>query len=89
MSYMPIHFNGSAPHYQDVLNSHKARRRPDRPKIPVLARLIWENDGEQWCHGHALRLDPGVAIFVELRDPRCRSTGVWLSPNDVIWPGKF
>ena len=89
LSHSSVHFTGGAPRYQDVLNGHEARRRPDRTKIPVLARVVWRDDGEQWCHGHALRLDPGIAIFVELHDRRCRFTGVWLSPDDVIWPGKF
>jgi len=89
MSYNPVHFTGGVPHYQDVLNGHEARRRPDRPKIPVLARIVWETDGEQWCHGYAVRLDPGIAIFVEFSDRRCRFTGAWLSPDDVIWPGKI
>ena len=88
MSYHPIQFSGGVPHYQDVVNSLTARERPERPKIPVLARVEWDTDGEQWCHGHALRLDPGIAIFIELSDPRCRFTGVWLSFDDVIWPGK-
>lgn len=88
MSDNPVHFTGGVPRYQDVLNGHEARRRPDRSKIPVLARIVWESDGEQWRHGYALRLDPDVAIFVEFSDPRCRFTGVWLSLDDVIWPGK-
>lgn len=88
MFYKPIQFSGGVPHYQHVVNSLKARDRPSRPKIPVLAHIVWEVDGEQWCHGEAVRLDPGMAIFVELSDPRCRFTGVWLSPGEVIWPGK-
>lgn len=43
----------------------------------------------EWKDGHALRLDPaGPAIFIELSDPRCKFTGVWLHPDDVQWKGK-
>lgn len=52
------------------------------------ARIEWEQDGEEWVSGNALRLDPDVAIFVEFSDKRCKITGAWLSPDDVSWPGK-
>lgn len=45
--------------YQHVLNGGPARRLPDRRPILVRARLVWEDDGEE------LRLDPGMAIFVQ------------------------
>lgn len=89
MTESHVHFTGSTPHYQHVLNSLPARDRPARTKLPVRARLEWERDGEEWKDGHALRLDPaGPAIFVELSDPRCKFTGVWLHPDDVDWEGK-
>ena len=50
---------------------------------------MWEQDGEEWQAGNALRLDSdGPAIFVELKDKRCKFTGVWLDPVDVWWKGK-
>lgn len=88
MSYRPIQFSGSLPNTQHVLNGLGARDRPERPKVQVSARVIWEIDGEEWVVGDALRLDPGVAIFVQFADPRCKFTGVWLGPNDVWWEGK-
>lgn len=85
----PVHFTGSAPKWQNVTNSLPARDKPTRTKIPVRARLVWEQDGEEWKDGHALRLDTaGPAIFVELQDKRCRFTGVWLHPDDVQWEGE-
>lgn len=77
------------PVYQRVLNGGPARRLPDRRPIPVRARIVWENDGEEWVDGDALRLDPGVAIFVQFADPRCKFTGIWLSPDDVVWEGEL
>lgn len=88
MSYSSVHFTGGIPAYQRVLNDLGARRRPERNKLSVRARIVWETDGEEWVDGEALRLDPGVAIFVELSDKRCRFTGAWLSPDDVWWEGK-
>lgn len=82
-------FTGNPPRWQKVLNSLPARARPDRKKIPVRARVVWERDGEEWLDGNALRLDPGIAIFVELSgQPRCKFTGVWLDPKDVWWESK-
>lgn len=54
-----------------------------RPPVPVRARIVWEHDGETWLDGQARRLDPGAAIFVEIRDKRCQFTGLWLAPDDV------
>lgn len=89
MSDRPVHFTGGAPKWQSILNALTARDKPARAKIPVRARLVWEQDGEEWKAGNALRLDSdGPAIFVELQDKRCKFTGVWLNPNDVWWSGK-
>lgn len=84
-----VHFTGGALKCQEVLNSLPARDKPARTKLPVRASLVWEQDGEEWKDGQALRLDAaGPAIFVELQDKRCKFTGVWLDPNDVWWEGK-
>lgn len=89
MTESKVHFSGSALKWQEVLNALPARDEPDRTKIPVRARLEWAEDGEEWKDGYALRLDArGPAIFVELRDRRCKFTGVWLHPDDVWWVGK-
>lgn len=75
-------------YWQEVLNRLPARDLPDRPAVSVRARLVWARDGVEWVDGEARRLDPGVAIYVELRDRRCNTLGVWLSPDDVWWPGR-
>lgn len=80
---------GDPPDRQHILNSLPARDRPDRNRVPVRARIVWERDGEQWVTGHALRLDTdGNAIFVEFLDRRKWFTGAWLAPEDVVWGGK-
>ena len=81
----PVHFTGGVPRYQRVLNALPARDRPLRSRVPVRARVVWEDDGEEWVSGEAARLDRGVGIFVELADRRCRFTGVWLRYEDVDW----
>lgn len=43
-----VHFTGSALQWQHVLNSLPARDKPARAKVPVRARLVWEQDGEEW-----------------------------------------
>lgn len=75
-------------YWQTMLNELPARDLPDRPTVPVRARIEWERDGIEWIDGQAKRLDPGAAIYVELRDRRCNTLGAWLAPNDVWWPGK-
>ncbi|MGO2037019.1 MAG: hypothetical protein ACTH2U_11120 [Brevibacterium sp.] len=80
---------GDPPARQDILNSLPARDRPDRKRVPVRARIVWERDGEEWKGGHAIRLDvEGNAIFVEFLDSRKKFTGAWLHPDDVVWNGK-
>lgn len=80
---------GDPPNLQAILNALPARDRPERKRVPVRARVLWEHDGEQRVNGHALRLDiEGNAIFVEFLDARYRFTGAWLRPDDVMWDGK-
>lgn len=82
-------FAPGPPQYQKILNQLPARDKPQREKIPVRARLVWERDGEEWAESRASRLDAaGPAIYVELDDRRCRTVGVWLHPDDVWWEGK-
>lgn len=82
-------FTGNPPKQQDILNALPARNRPERKRIPVQARIMWEHDGEEWIDGHALRLDEnGPVIFVEFGDARKKFAGVWLRPDDVQWDGK-
>lgn len=71
---------------QEAFNALAARDCPDRTKIPVRARLVWENDGEECKDGEALGLGvKGPAIFFELVAGRCKFTRVWLHPAAVVW----
>lgn len=89
MTDSTVHFTGSALKWHPLPNALPARDIAARTKLPVCARLVWEQDGKEWKDGQALRLDAaGPAIFVELQDKRCKFTGVWLHPDDVWWPGK-
>lgn len=82
-------FAPGPPKYQEVRNRLPARDKPQRDRITVRARLVWEYDGEEWIECVASRLDAdGPAIYVELADSRCRTVGVWLHPDDVWWEGK-
>jgi len=60
----------------------------NRPPVPVRARILWERDGAEGVDGVATRLGFDGAIFVELKDRRCSTLGLWLSLDDVWWPGK-
>ncbi len=77
------------PDYQNITNALLARFKRNRERISVQARLVLENDGEDWVTGHALRLDTkDGAIFIEFQDARHRFTEAWLTLDDVMWDGK-
>ena len=76
-------------YWQKVRNGAGARGSyRDRPPVPVRARVVFEHDGEVWLDGTATRLGFDCAIFVELKDRRVQTVGVWLDPHDVWWDGK-
>lgn len=76
-------------YWQKILNDADARGSyRDRPPVPVRARVVFATDGEVWLDGMATRLGFDGAIFVELKDRRVQTIGVWLPPSDVWWPGK-
>ncbi|WP_240373011.1 hypothetical protein [Brevibacterium zhoupengii] len=76
-------------YWQDIRNAVSARASfQDRPPLPVRARIEWARDGAEGIDGTATRLGFDGVIFVELKDRRCSTLGVWLSPDDVWWPGK-
>lgn len=52
------------------------------------ARIEWERDGVEGLDGMATRQGFDGAIFVEIKDRRCSTLGVWLHPDDVWWLGK-
>ena len=59
-----------------------------RGPIPVRVRLVWAVDGEEWQDGRAVgwsvRRGYVPVVLVELpREPRCRTTSVWVAASDV------
>lgn len=76
-------------YWQEIRNAAGARPSfQDRPPLQVRARIEWERDGIEGVDGMATRLGFDGAIYVELKDRRCSTLGVWLSPDDVWWEGK-
>lgn len=77
-------------YWQKIRNDAGARGSyRDRPSLPVRARLVFECDGEVWLEGTATRLGFDGAIFVETKDRRVQTIGVWLMPVDVWWKEKL
>lgn len=76
-------------YWKKIDNARPARETfQNRVPVKVRARIVWEYDGTEGVDGVATRLGFDGAIFVELKDRRCSTVGVWLSPDDVWWPGK-
>jgi hypothetical protein len=61
-----------------------AATTPDRRRIPVVARVVWRDVGEELVEGYAMRWTGG-SVFVTPRGVRCRNgtLGVWLGAIDV------
>lgn len=77
-------------YWQKIRNDAGARGSyQDRPPMWVSARIVFERDGEVWLDGTATRLGFDGAIFVESKDRRVQTIGVWLMPGDVWWEGKL
>jgi hypothetical protein len=72
--------------WQRILNESFPRDARDIPAqrdpIPVRVRVVWKRDGEEWVDGEATRWTERV-VFVEFRDRRLSTIGVWVRPNDV------
>jgi len=50
--------------------------------VPVVARIVWEHDGEEQLETEALGWSSGDA-YVRLPDSRWRFTSVWLRAENV------
>jgi hypothetical protein len=69
-----------------VLNEHwpaspTLLRTRDR-SIPVRVRVVWEEYGEEFIDGSAMRWDADH-VYVEIIDGRLATNGVWVKPSDV------
>lgn len=77
-------------YWQEIHNAAGARGSyKDRPPMPVLARIEWERDGVEGIDVVATRQGFDDAIFVDLKDRRCSTLGVWLHPDEVWREGKL
>jgi hypothetical protein len=69
---------------QRILNSTGARE-PEHTfpqPVPVVARVVWEQDGEEHIDTVALGWT-GRNVYVRMVGPRYRFTAVWLYAADV------
>jgi hypothetical protein len=73
-------------HWQTITNERfppDARTIPDqRHPIPVIVRVVWKRDGEEWIDGDAIRW-ARTHVFVTFGDRRLSTIGVWVAPGDV------
>jgi hypothetical protein len=69
---------------QRILNDTGARM-PEHtldPPVPVTARIVWEDDGEEYIETVAAGWS-GQLVYVRMPDRRWRLTSVWLNAADV------
>jgi hypothetical protein len=52
------------------------------PPVPVVARIVWEHDGEEHIETEAAGWS-GQLVYVRVPDTRYRLTSVWLNTADV------
>ena len=52
------------------------------PPVPVTARIVWEDDGEEHIETEAAGWS-GQLVYVRVPDRRYRLTSVWLHAADV------
>ena len=69
---------------QEVINGFDVPRRFTRPKvgIDVVARVVWERDGEELVETSAVGWTRDL-VLVQLQDRRSQFRGVWVRPRDV------
>lgn len=70
--------------WQRILNAQPIPPRSQQRDcwIPVLARIVWERDGDGVIETHAFAW-ARARVIVELGDARYLFRGVWLDPADV------
>jgi hypothetical protein len=81
---VPVHRQPGWSPGQRILNDQGARE-PEHtlhPPVPVVARILWENDGEEMLETEAAGWS-GQLVYVRVPDTRYRLTSVWLSAADV------
>jgi hypothetical protein len=69
----------------DVMPDNPRAYRTHHPGIEVTARIVWEDDGEEYMPGVATRWD-AEHVYVALwrnSDKRLMTQGAWLRPADV------
>jgi hypothetical protein len=69
---------------QAILNDTGARQPEHtfRQPVPITARVVWADDGEEYIETEALGWSNGE-VYVRLPDRRYRLTSVWLDVADV------
>jgi hypothetical protein len=80
----PVHQQISWSAGQRILNNAGAREPTHRldPPVPVTARIVWEDDGEEYIDTEAAGWS-GQLVYVRVPDARYRLTSVWLNAADV------
>lgn len=75
-----------ASRYQAILNERpippRHLQRTDRIPIPVVARIIWQRDGQQLIDTRAWDW-VGRDVRVDILDERWETGGVWVDAGDV------
>lgn len=81
----PSHAELAAAHRR-ILNAREIPLRhlqhDGRTPIDVVARIVWENDGEDRISTRAIDW-VGRDVLVEISDRRWQTKGVWLDASDV------
>lgn len=68
---------------QDAPPTRALQLMPDKGRIPVRGRLVWDTDGEEWVDAYATRWTR-TQVFVQPGDARLAGAiGVWISARDV------
>lgn len=87
MAAMTVGADGVAPWWagrQRILNSRAVPGRftAAAPPVPVVARLVWADDGEELVETVATAWTSPL-VLVAVGDPRSAYRGVWVPARDV------